>query len=149
MVHIMALSLSEPMMAWFILLYASLSLNGLIFMCLIILKKPMYVFSLCHFFVSIWCRLLKFTLMRDKDIYSMYTVSYLLVTWGGHFKNTYKLLNPRAMKVSTRYRNSIFQYMGKIFCVEFQREPLKFCTKSLTLTLKDVYFIQTCNFKSS
>ena len=31
----------------------------------------------------------------------------------------------------------IFQCMGEIFCVEFQREPLKFRTKYLTHTLKD------------
>ena len=36
--------------------------------------------------------------------------------------------------------------MGKIFCVEFQRVPLKFHTKYLTHTLKDVDFIQsTCS----
>ena len=31
--------------------------------------------------------------------------------------------------------------MGKIFCVEFQRSPLKFHTKYLTHSLKDVHFI--------
>ena len=36
----------------------------------------------------------------------------------------------------------IFQCMGKIFCVEFQRAPLKFHTKFLTHTLKDAIFIQ-------
>ena len=36
----------------------------------------------------------------------------------------------------------IFQCMGKIFCVEFQRFPLKFHTKYLTHTLKDVHFIR-------
>ena len=37
--------------------------------------------------------------------------------------------------------------MGKIFCVEFQRVPLKFHTKYLTHTLKDTIFIQRWNFK--
>ena len=32
--------------------------------------------------------------------------------------------------------------MGKIFCVEFQRYPLKFHTKYLAHTLKDAIFIQ-------
>ena len=36
------------------------------------------------------------------------------------------------------YKNRIFQCMSKIFCVEFQRVPLKFHTKYLTHTLKDV-----------
>ena len=38
---------------------------------------------------------------------------------GGHFKNTYELLNQRALKISMLYKNRIFQCMGKIFCVEF------------------------------
>ena len=42
---------------------------------------------------------------------------------GGRFKNTYELLNPRALKISMLYKNRIFQCMGKIFCVEFQRFP--------------------------
>ena len=36
--------------------------------------------------------------------------------------------------------------MGKIFCVEFQRIPLKFHTKYLTHTLKDMIFIQHGEF---
>ena len=39
------------------------------------------------------------------------------------------------------YKSHIFQCMGKIFCVEFQRVPLKFHTKYLIDTLKDVDFI--------
>ena len=57
---------------------------------------------------------------------------------GGRFKNTYELLNLRALKISKLHKNYIFQCMGKIFCVEFQRVPLKFHTKYLTHTLKDV-----------
>ena len=68
---------------------------------------------------------------------------------GGRFKNTYELLNVRALKFSPVNRIHIFQCMGKIFCVEFQRYPLKFRTKYLTHTLKDVIFIQHWNFKSS
>ena len=64
---------------------------------------------------------------------------------GGRFKNTFELLNLRALKISMLYKNHIFQCMGKIFCVEFQRVPLKFHTKYLTHTLKDVDFI--CNWK--
>ena len=68
---------------------------------------------------------------------------------GGHFKNEYELLNLRALKISTLYKNHIFQCMGKIFCVEFQRVPLKFHTKYLTHTLKDVDFFHMWKFKSS
>ena len=60
---------------------------------------------------------------------------------GRHFKNAYELLNLRALKISMLYKNNIFQCMGTIFCVEFQRVPLEFHTKYLTHTLKDVDFI--------
>ena len=68
---------------------------------------------------------------------------------GGRFKNTYELLNLRALKISKLHKNHIFQCMGKLFCVEFQRVPLKFHTKYLTHTLKDVDFIHIWKFKSS
>ena len=58
---------------------------------------------------------------------------------GGCFKNTYELLNPRALKIWTLYK--------KIFCVEFQRFPLKFHTKYLTHTLKYADFIHRWKFK--
>ena len=82
---------------------------------------------------------------------SMSSMVSLLLFWrpGGRFKNTYELLNPRALKISMLYKNRIFQCMGKIFCVEFQRYPLKFHSKYLTHTLKDVHFIHRWKFKSS
>ena len=50
----------------------------------------------------------------------VYTVHFTPdVAPGGRFKNTYELLNPRALKISMLYKNHIFQCMGKIFCVEF------------------------------
>ena len=64
-----------------------------------------------------------------------------MVSTGGHFKNVYELLNLRSPKISVSYKNHIFQHMGKVFCVEFQRFPLKFHTKYLTHTLKHVDFI--------
>ena len=72
----------------------------------------------------------------------------ILVT-GGRFKNAYGLLNLRALKIAMLYKNRIFQCMSKIFCVEFEMVPLKFHTKYLTHTLKDVNFIHRWNFKSS
>ena len=68
---------------------------------------------------------------------------------GGRFKNTYELLKLRTLKISMLYKNRIFQCVGKIFCVGFQRFPLKFHTKYLIHTLKDVHFIHRWNFKSS
>ena len=67
---------------------------------------------------------------------------------GGRFKNNYELLNLRALKISMLYKNHIFQCTGKIFCVEFQRVPLKFHTKYFTHTLKYVDFIHIWKFKS-
>ena len=75
--------------------------------------------------------------------------SGLYIEPGGHFKNTYELLNLRALKFSLVEKIYIFQCMGEIFCVEFQRYPLKFHTKYLTHKLKNLIFIQHWNFKSS
>ena len=60
---------------------------------------------------------------------------------GGRFKKAYELLNLKALKISPVNKIHIFQCMGKIFCVEFQRVALKFHTKYLTHTLKDADFI--------
>ena len=68
---------------------------------------------------------------------------------GGRFKNIYELLNLRALKFSYVNKIHIFRCIDKIFCVEFQRYPLKFHTKYLTHTLKDVDFIHSWKFKSS
>ena len=72
---------------------------------------------------------------------------------GGCLKKAYELLNLRALKFSPVNKMHIFQCMDKIFCVEFQREPLKFHTKYLTHTLKDTIFnieiLRALGFKSS
>ena len=60
----------------------------------------------------------------------------------GRFKTAYELLNLSTLKYSTVNILHIFQWMSKVFCVEFQRVPLKFLTKYLTHTLKDTLFIQ-------
>ena len=57
------------------------------------------------------------------------------------FKNAFELLNLDALKLSMLFKNHIFQCLGEIFCVEFQRVPLKFRTKYLTHPSKDVDFI--------
>ena len=55
---------------------------------------------------------------------------------GERFKDAYGLLYLRVLKVSMPYKIHIFQCMAKIFCVNFQRVPIKFHTKYLTHTLK-------------
>ena len=121
--------------------------------------------------------LVGFTILIDAIMYGvtgMHQLPYIMLLWlsinswkclmcsqhcchwypgakapGGRFKNTYELLNLRALKISKLHKNHIFQCMGKIFCVEFQRVPLKFHAKYLTHTLKDVDFIHIWKFKSS
>ena len=88
--------------------------------------------------------------MINHSVLPLMTTPQPQTHWtGGRFKNTYELLNLRALKISKLHKNHIFQCMGKIFCVEFQRVPLKFHTKYLTHTLKDVDFIHIWKFKSS
>ena len=57
------------------------------------------------------------------------------------FENAYERLNLSALKRSMLYKNHIFHRKGKIFCVEFQRVPLKFHTKYFIQTLKHEDFI--------
>ena len=87
------------------------------------------------------------TLSR-KHICSIHRIMHTVRAWG-RFKNMHELLNLRALKFSHVNKIHIFQCMGKIFCVKFQRYPLKFHTKYLTHTLKDMIFIRHWNFKSS
>ena len=97
-----------------------------------------------HYIIVIAIRRLS---QRDNQISRIPCLAW--VTYEGRFKNTYELLNQRALKISPVNKIHIFQCMGKIFCVEFQRHPLKFHTKYLSHTLKDTIFIQHWNFKSS
>ena len=80
---------------------------------------------------------------------SSYTLYNSLHDNLGRFKNTCELLNLRALKISTLDKIHIFQCVGKTFCVEFQREPLKFRPKNLKHTLKDVQLIQMLRFENS
>ena len=63
-------------------------------------------------------------------------------------KNAYELLNIRSLKISMLHKNCVFHRVNKIFRVEFQMYPVKFHTKYLAHTLKDVYFIHIWKFKS-
>ena len=71
----------------------------------------------------------------------------------GHFKNTYELLNVRALKFSTVNKINIFQCMGKIFCVEFQRYPLNSTQNILPIHWKiwflyNIEILRVLRFKS-
>ena len=103
----------------------------------------------CYQYVfKVSCSLINFWLVAcDWCIFSIYSEGILRT--GGRFKNAYELLNLRALKIPMLYKNRIFQCMSKIFCVAFQRVPLKYHTKYLTHTFKDVNFIHRWNFKSS
>ena len=56
----------------------------------------------------------------------------------GRFRNAYELINLGAFKYSLLNKLRIFQCTCEIFCVEFQRVPLKFNTKYLSHTLNDM-----------
>ena len=75
-------------------------------------------------------------------------ITYTTDDPGGVSKNTYELLNLRALKFSTVNKIYIFLCMGKIFCVEFQSYPLKFHIKYLTHTLKDMILTQHWNLRA-
>ena len=74
---------------------------------------------------------------KDKGIVPDFTKYTLYL---GTFK--------KCSKSSVLFKNNIFQSLGEIFCVEFQRYLLKFHTKYLTHTWKDMYFIHRWKFKS-
>ena len=96
--------------------------------------------SLFLYYITFWHI---FLLKSCKDFGCLYMTNNVKIEVGG-VKNTYELLNLRALEFI-----HIFQFMGKIFCVEFQRVPLKFHTKYLTHTLKDNIFVKYWNFQSS
>ena len=55
-----------------------------------------------------------------------------------HLKNAQELVSLRVLKFSLLNKVHIIQCMGKIHCLKVQRIPLKFYTKYLTHTLKDM-----------
>ena len=104
----------------------------------------------CHNPFSQWQRSFQWKLHSHwLKVLRQRHIAVLIQGSGGRFKNTYELLNLRALKFSPVNKIRLFQCMGKIFCVEFQRYPLKFHTTYLTHALKDMIFIQHWNFKSS
>ena len=73
---------------------------------------------------------------------------------GGRFKNTCELLNLRALTFLPVNKIYISQCMSKVFCVELQRWTLKFHTKYLRHTMKDmilynIEIVRTLRLKST
>ena len=91
---------------------------------------------------------------KDKSklncVHMSWNILHLVSGWvsGWYFKKFYKLLNLRALKMATLFKNCIFWCMDEIFFVEIYRYPMKFHTKYLTLTLKNVYYFCRWIFKS-
>ena len=119
------------------------------------ISSLLYLPYVCIFYVyAIMTKKIKFKFYtwnhdaKKKKNMSCY-IGQLFSPPGERFKNVFELLNLRALKISMLGQNHIFQCMGKMFCVEFQRVPLKFRTKYLTHTLNDVDFICRWKFKSS
>ena len=69
--------------------------------------------------------------------FQMHAPMFMIDVIWGLFKYPYELFIPRALKFSAANKIHIFQC--KIFCMEFQRESLKFQTKYLTHTFKDMF----------
>ena len=92
-------------------------------------------------------KLIHYNLFEDQmPVDAIYRWSILRTC--GRFKNTYELLNTRALTISTLYKNRIFNVWVRYF-VEFQRSPLKFHFKYVTHALKYVHVIRWWKFKSS
>ena len=127
-------------------IYASLSLNELNFhLCIdytYVLKYGQTILSKFHrdsiYFVYTWITYaikvqFKFSFyqpaMPFKQDFVWIQTSFLHQTgrdWGQFKKH---LLCLRALKILALYEIHISQYVGMIFCLEFQRAPLKFHTK--------------------
>ena len=87
------------------------------------------------FLPSVWgTKSYGFQLIICQTLLVMWWIRVFAWSWyWGRFKKAYEL---------------ICQCMGKIFCVEFQRETLKFYTKYLTHILKNMHFIHLLKFRS-
>ena len=72
----------------------------------------------------LYCEFESYTLKMTASSPKGQWINLDILCIGGHFKNAYKLLNLRALKFSLVNKIHIFQFMGKIFCVEFQRNYL-------------------------
>ena len=81
---------------------------------------------------------------------SMMTISCAInggnVNTSLNFGFTVYLWNKRCISCHLRLKLVIFQCMDKIFCVKFQRNPLKIHSKYLSHTWKETFFIQYWKF---
>ena len=81
-------------------------------------------------------------LLIISDVWS----TWIFCGWGRggcRVKNAYELLNLRALKFSPMNKIHIFQCMGKIFYVEFQRAPhIEKCNFYTTLKFKELSYLR-------
>ena len=96
---------------------------------------------------SHWSR--KYTDHVFADLYLMFIIIYFVNKRPGVIKKHSCALKSKSSWIVTCEKIHIFQCVGKISCVEFQRYPLKFRAKYLTHTLKNMIVKQHWNFKSS
>ena len=82
-------------------------------------------------------------------IWIMMEKSFVKRAPGDDFEKAYELLNIKFLKFPPLTKMHTFSCMVKIFCVEFQRLPLKFHLKYFIHTLKKVYFIEHWNLKNT
>ena len=89
----------------------------------------------------------RYIISCDKDShrskYSMHTAPWWLL-----ISNTHGIHPKHPVTDSNFHENHIFQCMGKICCMEFQRHPLKFLIKYLVLSLKDVFLFRGDNLRA-
>ena len=114
--------------------------------------KPASLLSYFHLIKSVLIYCFTYYTMFVPCIPSRCTYNLFTDTLQGpgrRFKHVYELVLLGAIQSSILHKLHIFQCIGKIFCVELLRCPLKFHTKYLTHTLQDTISIQCWQFRSS
>ena len=84
-----------------------------------------------------------------RKIMQVYRPKYYRICHRGNFKNAYQLLILRALKNFNIVWKSFCSIYGWDILCRISNVPLKFHTKHLNHTLKDVWFIEQSKFKSS
>ena len=123
-------------------------------------------FSITLLTLGQWCPSASKVILKDIKLWRIHTnneitentmdckYSYMHQWTGGRFKKAYELLNLRALKFSPLNKIHIFECMGKIFCVEFQRYPLNSTQNILPIHWKvrflyNIEILRALRFKSS
>ena len=89
-----------------------------------------------YYISTAWCKTTVYPLLMHWRYYSL-ALNHRYVTAFSHWLRP-ELVNLTALRFLIRNKISLFQCVGKILRLEFRRFPLKFPTKYLTHTLKDM-----------